>query len=424
MHVSKSIFENAILKSLKSSTRITALSSNYHLLPFFDKIIVVSNGCISASGTFDEIVKQHPEYISYSSKNSESDDDIDDKINLLKKTTFDSARNEIIHLRQENQLMTKEDRELGNVTISTYSSYFSASSSSSNGIHGYLTLFYIFFIFLVSSLVRLLGDLWIGLWPQYTNIKTPSSNREKDSFSVLAGHNDLWFAQGYIAIVFITVVLSCWRSYYFVSCAVSSSKNLHIKVLKAVLSAPINLYFDVTPVGRILNRFSKDLDSIDSLLPDFFLQTLQSGFQIVVVIVACIASSPYFIIILIPLMVLFYKIQQYFRCTSRELKRMEGISRSPLFVMFNEVLQGISTIRAYDKTTNFMKSFFIKSDIQAANFLYFYLSQRWLAIRLDLISTLLLFLVAILSIGLADTNQIDPNLLGLALLNVLSSSSI
>jgi len=69
-----------------------------------------------------------------------------------------------------------------------------------------------------------------------------------------------------------------------------------------------------------------------------------------------------------------------------------------------------------------MRTFFIRCDIQSANFFYFYMSQRWLAIRLDIISNLLLFVLAILSVGLAETDKIDPNLLGLALVNVLSKS--
>jgi len=90
--------------------------------------------------------------------------------------------------------------------------------------------------------------------------------------------------------------------------------------------------------------------------------------------------------------------------------------------MFNEVLQGMTTIRAYEKTSSFMRTFFIRSDTQSANFFYFYLSQRWLAIRLDIISNLLLFVLAILSVGLAETYAIDPNLLGLALVNVITYS--
>ena len=422
MHVSKAIFEYAIMKSLKYSTRIMALSSNYHLLPQFDNIIVISDGQITASGTFEEVVKYHPEYLNYSSSKSESDIQIDIQIEIdnndspKKKFQFDDARDEILKKREDNDLMTKEDREEGNVKFSSYASYF-ASSSSKDGV---LRLFFVFFIFLVSTLNRLICDLWPGLWPQYTD---GAGTRSKNSFSALAGHDDTWFIQGYVAIVVITIVLVFWRSYYFISIAISSSKSLHNKVMRAVLSAPVNLYFDVTPIGRILNRFSKDLDSIDSLLPDFFLQTLQNGFQIVVVIIACIASSPWFIVVLIPMMILFYIIQRYFRCSSREMKRIEGISRSPLYVMFNSALQGMTTIRAYEKTSSFMSTFFIRCDIQSANFFYFYMSQRWLAIRLDIISNLLLFVLAVLSVGLAETAKIDPNLLGLALVNVLSKSS-
>ena len=117
---------------------------------------------------------------------------------------------------------------------------------------GHFRFLAVFFIFLVSALIRLLVDLWIGLWPQYAGDVEPKNI--KNSFSSLSGHTDKWFAQGYIVIVCITVFLVFWRSWYFISIALSSSKNLHNRVMKAVLSAPINLYFDITPIGRILNR--------------------------------------------------------------------------------------------------------------------------------------------------------------------------
>jgi ABC-type multidrug transport system fused ATPase/permease subunit len=180
-----------------------------------------------------------------------------------------------------------------------------------------------------------------------------------------------------------------------------------------VLSAPVNTYFDVTPVGRILNRFSKDLDAMDSLLPDFLLQAIQNIFQIISIIGVCLSSSAYFVVLFVPIALVFYYIQSYFRKSSRELKRLESIARSPMYSLFGEILQGHSTIRAYGRVKGFTQKFFEITDLQVGNFFVFWMANRWLALRLDAVSNLIVFAVAILGVVITDNGGgIDANLLG------------
>ncbi len=196
---------------------------------------------------------------------------------------------------------------------------------------------------------------------------------------------------------------------------------MHGGLLLSILRAPINTYFDVTPVGRILNRFSKDLDNMDSLLPDFFQQILANGF----IVIVCISSTFYFLLLLLPLSILFFKTQSYFRHSSRELKRLDGVSRSPLYSFFGEVLQGLTTIRSFNKGHEFTQHFFGLADAQAKNFFVFFFANRWLAFRLDLISNGVLFSVAVLTAGIASTGGlVDPNLLGLALVYALQLTGL
>ena len=112
---------------------------------------------------------------------------------------------------------------------------------------------------------------------------------------------DSFYLYCYIGLIPLLTLLTVLRSVLFIHTCVSASKNLHASLLNSVFSAPINTYFDVTPVGRILNRFSKDLDALDSLLPDFFLQNVQNLFHIVAILLVCIVSTPYFVIIMSPI---------------------------------------------------------------------------------------------------------------------------
>lgn len=157
------------------------------------------------------------------------------------------------------------------------------------------------------------------------------------------------------------------------------------------------------------------IDSIDSLLPDFFLQNVQNLLQVLFILIVCLFISAYFVLLLIPIVTLFYYFQNYFRNSSRELKRLDSISRSPIYSHFSEALNGLSTIRAYNQSQTFVQKFFELSDAQNRNFFAFWMASRWLALRLDFIGVCIIFAVCILTVGLASTQAINPNYLGLAL---------
>jgi ABC-type multidrug transport system fused ATPase/permease subunit len=136
---------------------------------------------------------------------------------------------------------------------------------------------------------------------------------------------------------------------------INASQNLHDKILRCLLSAPITEFFDLTPIGQIMNRFSADLDRVDVSLPDIVSQFLQNLFQIGgAVFVACI-GSPYVLISMAPVLLIFFLIQKYFRKSSREVKRLDAISRSPLLSLFSETINGLSTIRAFKQVEMFLK---------------------------------------------------------------------
>ncbi|CAK4216874.1 unnamed protein product [Aphanomyces euteiches] len=101
----------------------------------------------------------------------------------------------------------------------------------------------------------------------------------------------------YCALALVSIVLMWGRSVYIVYLCVLCSRTLHAKLFKKVIQAPVNTFFDVTPVGRVLNRFSSDLDQVDSILPFFGVLLLQYGFQIAAVVVVCATTSPYILIV-------------------------------------------------------------------------------------------------------------------------------
>ncbi|KAJ7371724.1 hypothetical protein OS493_023059 [Desmophyllum pertusum] len=153
------------------------------------------------------------------------------------------------------------------------------------------------------------------------------------------------------------VLLSIIRAAVFLNALINSSKHLHNSMLSAILKAPV-LFFDTNPVGRILNRFSRDVGIVDELLPDAFLDAVQIVLFCVGAVVVPSFLNPWIILPATPLMIILILIGRYFLKTSRELRRLEGVNRSPVLSHFSDTLMGLVTIRAYKREDAFLKALY------------------------------------------------------------------
>lgn len=461
VHVGKALFHDAFLGLLDTSTVVITFSSNYQFLTYFDKIVVVnSDGTVDVCNSYTELRKRYPMYVLSSEKddvplttgnagdnnhNAESDTAGVDGVlsagsgnnrSLLPRArsasppppsriaTLRAASEEDTAAAAVTELntdavggtstktststptpvvvnlgtVTKEDQVVGAVTASVYIRYFASSLQGSRmTAHGVIGI--ILVLFLLGQAFRVFCDLFVGYWA--TN-NPPHSNSFYYAIFTVATSG--------------TVVFVIARSLYFLTQCLSASKALHNDLLVKVLGASVNNYFDITPIGRILNRFSKDLDLIDSMLPDFFLNMLQNGFYVMAVVGVCIASTPFFIIVCVPLMVLYYFIQERFRRTSRELRRMESVARSPIYTLFGELLIGLSTVRAYKREQLFFEKLQRVTDQNNKFFFTFWLCSRWLALRLDLLGASVVTCVSLIAALMVHYGMgIDGNLLGVAI---------
>jgi len=134
-----------------------------------------------------------------------------------------------------------------------------------------------------------------------------------------------------------------------------ASRVLHDSLLVRILRAPMS-FFDTTPLGRILNRFAADIDALDNALPNALQAWAQSLFTILSIIIIISMNMPWFLVALIPLLVIYTVIQSVYLNTSRQLKRLESIARSPIYSHFSEVLSGCTTIRACRKDNMFIRN--------------------------------------------------------------------
>ena len=134
----------------------------------------------------------------------------------------------------------------------------------------------------------------------------------------------------------------------------SASKALHRRAIASVMRAPMS-FFETTPLGRIMNRFSKDIDTIDNTVSDSLRMFLMTFSNVIGAFVLIGVIIPWFLIAVAAIMVVYYGLSVYYRASARELKRLDAILRSSLYAHFSESLTGLATIRAYGETERFRR---------------------------------------------------------------------
>uniref|UniRef100_A0A6Q2YCT4 Multidrug resistance-associated protein 4 n=1 Tax=Esox lucius TaxID=8010 RepID=A0A6Q2YCT4_ESOLU len=209
-----------------------------------------------------------------------------------------------------------------------------------------------------------------------------------------------------------TIVFGFLRSLMFFNVLVSSAQSLHNRMFASILRSPVR-FFDISPIGRILNRFSKDIGHLDSLLPWTFVDFIQVFLQILGVIIVVASVIPWVLIPVVPLLIIFLFLRHYFLQTSRDIKRLESTTRSPVFSHLSSSLQGLWTIRAYKAQQRFQQMFDSHQDLHSEAWFLFLTTSRWFAVRLDGICSIFVTITTFGCLLLRD--ELKAGAVGLAL---------
>lgn len=229
----------------------------------------------------------------------------------------------------------------------------------------------------------------------------------------------MYYIGVYALIGIIYAVTSTFKLLWVYFAGITASNNIFKHVLTKVLRAKLR-FFDKTPLGRIMNRFSKDIESVDQELIPFAEGTFACFVSCVSVLIVITAITPGFLIFAVVISYLYYVVGLLYLTLSRELKRFDSITKSPIHQHFSESLTGVATIRAYGLENRFMRQNLAAIDTNNRPFFYMWVANRWLCLRIDLIGSLVMLfsgIFVLLSVG-----NIDAGLAGLSLLYAISFS--
>ncbi|EPS30548.1 hypothetical protein PDE_05500 [Penicillium oxalicum 114-2] len=398
-HVGRHIMDKAICGLLKDRCRILA-THQLHVLNRCDRIVVMDEGQIHAVDTFDNLMRDN-ELFQRLMSTSKQDDTKEEKDEAeVAQEAIDEPEEEAAPRKTSPArpaaaaLMQQEERATASVGWGVWKAYIRASGS-------YLNAVAVIILLCLSNVANIWTSLWLSYW---TSNKYPNLSMGQ-------------YIGVYAGLGAVGVLLMFMFSTYMTTCGTNASRTMLHRAMTRVLRAPMS-FFDTTPLGRITNRFSKDIQVMDNELSDVMRIYALTMTMIISVMVLIIVFFYYFVIALAPLFVLFLLASNYYRASAREMKRHESVLRSHVYAKFGEAISGVACIRAYGVENQFRRS--IRNSIDVMNGAYFltFSNQRWLSIRLDAVSTALVFVTGVLVV--TSRFNVSPSISGLVLSYILS----
>ncbi|XP_029175572.1 multidrug resistance-associated protein 7 [Nylanderia fulva] len=409
--VAKHVFQHVILGLLRNKTRILCTHQIQYLINA-DLVIEMSKGKIINQGKPSDILPDLEDYLL--SESIESDLDIA-SIKMTPKEFNQSEKNEM------DPLLEKETTEKGTVHFSVYTCYLKA-------VGQYLAIS-IFLSMILMQSSKNVTDLWLSYWVTHSNTTTINSTNisrlEKlqfyyDNYSL---HDTKYYLTVYSLLAVFNSIFTLIRAFIFAYGGLQAAITMHKQLLKIIIRAKTT-FFDIQSFGRIINRFSSDTYTIDDSLPFITNILLAHVFGLVAIIIVTAYGLPWIFLVLAPLIPIYHWIQNHYRLTSREIKRLSSITLSPLYAHFSETLSGLTSIRAFRSVPRFkQENELLLEASQKTQFASVAISQ-WLALRLQFIGVALLAGVSIMAVLQHQYNIADPGLIGLAITYALSVTGL
>nr|XP_044603416.1 multidrug resistance-associated protein 1 [Equus asinus] len=402
-------------------------------LPQVDVIIVMSGGKISEMGSYQELLARDGDFAeflrTYASAEQEQDEQdngsagigspgkegkqmengmlVTDAVGkqmqrqLSNSSTYSSDIgrhcNSTAELQKDEakkeeawKLVEADKAQTGQVKLSVYWGYMRAI--------GLFLSFLSILLFISNHVASLASNYWLSLWTD-----DPVVNGTQEHTTVrLSVYGGLGILQG-LSVFGYSMAVSLG--------GVLASRRLHVDLLHHVLRSPMS-FFERTPSGNLVNRFSKELDTVDSMIPQVIKMFMGSLCNVIGACIVILLATPIAAIVIPPLGLIYFFVQRFYVASSRQLKRLESVSRSPVYSHFNQTLLGVSVIRAFEEQDRFIHQSDLKVDDNQKAYYPSIVANRWLAVRLECVGNCIVLFASLFAV--ISRHSLSAGLVGLS----------
>uniref|UniRef100_A0A803YP97 ATP binding cassette subfamily C member 8 n=1 Tax=Meleagris gallopavo TaxID=9103 RepID=A0A803YP97_MELGA len=414
IHLSDHLMQEGILKMLREDKRTVVLVTHkLQYLPHADWIIAMKDGYIQREGTLKDIQKSETELFEHwktlmNRQDQELEKTTIETKNVLERTNLRRtmySREALLKDDEEDEEEATESDDEDNLSSVLHQrakmpwracgKYLSAA--------GILLLPLLVLSQLLKHTVMVAIDYCLARWTSDVFNHSPYSK----IFSILCCLG--------IVLCLVTSIAVEWTG-------LKVTKKLHASLLNKIILAPMR-FFETTPLGSILNRFSADCNTIDQHIPAT-LECLSRSTLLCVSALAVISYvTPMFLIALVPLAIMCYFIQKYFRVASRDLQQLDDSTQLPLLSHFSETVEGLTTIRAFRYEAKFRQKLLEYTDSNNIASLFLTAANRWLEVRMEYIGACVVLIAAVTSITSCLYSKLSSGLVGLGLTYALMVSN-
>ncbi|XP_038567664.1 multidrug resistance-associated protein 7 isoform X1 [Micropterus salmoides] len=434
--VAEHLMKKCIMELLRGKTRILCT----HRIEFVDKadmVVLMDNGTIIKTGTPAEILP----LVEAVPKKRKNDHNMKEKDGVEQEEEEPGSSPDRC-VDDDPDLSVAEQKQVGGLAWRVYKTYWVS-------VGGVLAASILMSLLLMQA-SKNVSDWWLSHW--ISELKNNNSSRTNvSSSSAFSSPHLLLFSPGglmsplysslqtspssnlssdvkfyltvYGSIAAANTVFTALRAFLFAYGAICAATVIHNRLLERVLKATVT-FFDTTPMGRVLNRFSSDLYSVDDSLPFILNILLANVFSLLGMLVVISYGLPWVLVPLLPLALLYHRTQHFYRHTSRELKRLCSLTLSPVYSHFSETLTGLGTIRASASSARFEEESARRLEQNQRCLFLSNAAMQWLDIRLQLIGVAVVTGLGVIAVIQHQYKSVDPGLVGLSLSYALSITSL
>ena len=389
--VSRHLFDRVVCGLLRGKKVIFA-TNQLHLAARCDWVVALDRGTVSEQGTFQELSRGSGAFSALlragSSREGRSDikggpdsadasaDTSNGSRNIKTENKKSGSGSGAAEAAAAGKLVVTESRQHGAISAEVLK-YFFVEAMGGMAVPAILVV-----LVMSAQSCNAVFDWWLSVWSE----SFQNNGRE--------GNND-YYLTIYAVLGVATLVIALVRSLAVARALATAAEYLHVQLLASILRAPMS-FFDQNPSGRVLNRFAKDMDQVDTQLQRTVPGFLLTAAAVCVMLLSIAVLAPVFFVALIPIVASYHAVQKAFRPVSRQLQRIESISRSPIFSGFSEAISGATTVRAFGAGRSLARRNQLQLDASNRAFYLLQVTNRWLTVRLGLIGALTMGAVGVI----------------------------